>query len=58
LTAVAGVRGKLDAAAKDRLRFAAAETAAPKLRMALESAASADEAKLADALDAVQAVRR
>ena len=52
------MRGKLDVAAKDRLRFAAAETAAPKLRMALESAASADEAKLADALDAVQAVRR
>jgi hypothetical protein len=52
--AAAALVPSLDDEGKTRLRVAAEATAAPKLRVAFESAASADEAAIATALEAME----
>jgi len=53
-SAAAALSAELDAQGRKRLRIAAAETASPALRSALESAAASDDLGLRDALDVVQ----
>jgi hypothetical protein len=52
--AAVALGGSLDASGKVRLKDAAGATAAPKLRIAIEAAASGDDAALIDALSAIE----
>ncbi|MEP7122916.1 MAG: hypothetical protein ABJE95_18460 [Byssovorax sp.] len=52
--AAVALGGSLDASGKVRLKDAAGATAAPKLRIAIEAAASGDDAALIEALSAIE----